>query len=137
MTALLRVDSEIGDLQAVLLHRPGAELNNLIPRYLDDLLFDEIPWLDKAREEHEEFAKALKAAGAKVHYVEDLVLDIMENEEHTKNIISAHLKFTRLFDPEIRACVEQYLLSLSAEEIIGKLMAGLHKKEIQKFKSHR
>ena len=65
MAAILRVDSEIGDLQAVLLHRPGPELNNLIPRYLDDLLFDEIPWLDKAREEHEEFAKALQAAGQK------------------------------------------------------------------------
>ena len=137
MAAILRVDSEIGDLQAVLLHRPGPELNNLIPRYLDDLLFDEIPWLDKAREEHEEFAKALQAAGAKVYYVEDLVLDIMENEALTKNLISEHLKFTRLFDPEIRKWVEHYLLSLSKEEIIGKLMAGLHKKEIQKFKSHQ
>src|SRR5690554_1308208 len=100
MTVKLQIDSEIGKLQAVILHRPGSELNNLIPRYLEDLLFDEIPWLSKAKTEHEKFAQVLSDSGAKVYYVEDLVLDIMQDEKVTRNIIADHLKFTRLFDIE-------------------------------------
>ncbi|MGM0496020.1 MAG: arginine deiminase family protein, partial [Bacillota bacterium] len=61
--SLLKVKSEIGELKKVLLHRPGRELENLTPKWLTQLLFDDIPWLDKAREEHDEFAKIFKNAG--------------------------------------------------------------------------
>ena len=55
----LNVYSEIGKLKSVLLHRPGKELENLTPDSLDRLLFDDIPFLDIARYEHDAFAKIL------------------------------------------------------------------------------
>nr|HPM00407.1 arginine deiminase family protein [Bacillota bacterium] len=56
----LNVTSEIGRLKAVLLHKPGKELERLTPDYLRDLLFDDIPWLRKVRDEHDEFADVLR-----------------------------------------------------------------------------
>jgi len=58
-----QVWSEVGPLKKVLLHRPGLELKNLTPKYLEDLLFDEIPWLAKAQVEHDGFKKALEENG--------------------------------------------------------------------------
>ena len=53
----LNVYSEIGKLKKVLIHRPGPEIENLTPELMDRLLFDDIPFLDVAREEHDAFAK--------------------------------------------------------------------------------
>ena len=52
----IHVCSEIGRLRKVLLHRPGGELENLMPEYLERLLFDDIPYLEEARREHDAFA---------------------------------------------------------------------------------
>ena len=72
---MINVFSEIGKLKTVLLHYPGEELNNLIPKYLGELLFDDIPWLPLAQKEHDAFADAFRKAGVKVVYLEDLVAD--------------------------------------------------------------
>ena len=52
-------DSEVGRLRTVMLHRPGPELRRLTPRNNDRLLFDGIPWVDRAQDEHDAFAAAL------------------------------------------------------------------------------
>ena len=52
----LGANSEVGTLRAVLLHRPGDELRRLTPRNNDQLLFDSVPWVDRAQEEHDAFA---------------------------------------------------------------------------------
>ena len=62
------VDSEVGRLRQVILHRPGLELSRLTPDNVDDLLFDDILWAKRAREEHDAFAQALRDRGVKVHY---------------------------------------------------------------------
>ena len=67
------VDSEVGRLRTVLLHRPGAELKRLTPRNNDQLLFDGIPWVDRAQEEHDGFAQALRDHGVEVLYLADLL----------------------------------------------------------------
>ena len=54
------VDSEVGQLQTVMLHRPGPELKRLTPRNNDKLLFDGIPWVSRAQDEHDAFAAALR-----------------------------------------------------------------------------
>ncbi|MTI79511.1 MAG: arginine deiminase [Firmicutes bacterium] len=133
----LSVNSEIGDLKAVLLHRPGLELNNLIPRYLEDLLFDEIPWLNKAQQEHDGFALSLTSNGTAVYYVEDLILDVILDPNIKAKLVTEHLSFTRLVNPEVRRVVHEYLLELPPQELIFKLMAGLPKKEVQKLKKHQ
>ena len=67
--------SEIGRLRKVLLHRPGRELENLMPEYLDRLLFDDIPYLKAAQEEHDAFADCLRRNGAEVVYLRDLAAE--------------------------------------------------------------
>ena len=72
--------SEIGRLKKVMLHRPGMELENLMPEYLERLLFDDIPYLKIAREEHDAFCDVLRANGAEVVYLEDLAAEALADE---------------------------------------------------------
>jgi arginine deiminase len=63
MDSPIRVKSEVGKLKRVLLHRPGQELENLMPQYLSRQLFEDIPYLVHAREEHDQFAATLRESG--------------------------------------------------------------------------
>ena len=64
--AALGCDSEVGTLRVVILHRPGPELQRLTPRNNDTLLFDGLPWVAKAQEEHDAFAELLRSRGVEV-----------------------------------------------------------------------
>ena len=72
------ITSDIGPLKRVMLHRPGKELLNLIPRRLEDLLFDDIPFLKAAQEEHDAFSETLRSQGVEVVYLEDLMNEVLE-----------------------------------------------------------
>ena len=72
------VRSEINPLKKVLLHRPGRELLHLVPDRLPELLFDDIPFLKIAQEEHDAFARILRENGAEVVYLEDLMTEVLE-----------------------------------------------------------
>ena len=80
----LNVTSEIGRLKTVLLHRPGEEIENLTPDLLDRLLFDDIPYLKVAREEHDAFAQTLREAGVEVLYLEVLAAEAIETSDEVK-----------------------------------------------------
>src|SRR6478736_4467685 len=71
------VTSEVGRLRTVLLHRPGNELRRLTPRNNDRLLFDGIPWVDRAQDEHDAFAAALTDRGVEVLYLADLLCEAL------------------------------------------------------------
>ena len=73
MTKGLHVPSEIGKLRKVCLHRPGDELLNLPPDELERLLFDDVPFLEVAQQEHDTFAQILRDQGVEVLYLENLV----------------------------------------------------------------
>ena len=70
-------DSEVGRLQTVMLHRPGDELKRLTPRNNDRLLFDGIPWVARAQDEHDAFAEALRARDVEVLYLTDLLTETL------------------------------------------------------------
>ena len=70
-------DSEVGRLRTVLLHRPGKELKRLTPRNNDKLLFDAIPWVSRAQEEHDAFAEALRSRDVEVLYLTDLLTETL------------------------------------------------------------
>ena len=75
----VNVKSEIAPLKKVLLHRPGNELLNLTPNTLGELLFDDIPFLPVAQEEHDSFSAALRDHGVEVVYLEDLMTEVLDD----------------------------------------------------------
>ncbi len=77
----LGADSEVGRLRTVMLHRPGPELGRLTPRNNDQLLFDGIPWLGRAQDEHDAFAQALRDRDVEVLYLVELLVESLAVEE--------------------------------------------------------
>src|SRR3954454_11644137 len=75
------VTSEVGRLRTVLLHRPGPELQRLTPRHNDRLLFDGLPWVSRAQDEHDAFAEPLASRGVEVLYLADLLEQALESED--------------------------------------------------------
>src|SRR5437870_10803697 len=83
------VDSEVSRLRTVMLHRPGPELARLTPRNNDSLLFDGIPWVGRAQDEHDAFAQALRDHGVEVLYLVELLIETLANPEARKEIIES------------------------------------------------
>jgi arginine deiminase len=124
-----RVDSEVGRLATVVLHRPGPELARLTPRNNDSLLFDGIPWVQRAQEEHDIFAGALRERGVEVLYVADLVTEVLANAEARAELSAAVLSDVRLGD-SLRAAVAEYLADLDPAGLSRVLIAGLAHEEL-------
>lgn len=125
----LNVRSEIGKLKAVLLHKPGRELERLTPQYLHELLFDDIPWLKRMRKEHDDFADTLRSRGCEVYYYEDLLEDILKNENVKKSLIKDVLDICYIGNPDLQKLINEFLLTKSESEIAEILIAGLQKKD--------
>ncbi len=128
--SFLHVTSEIGSLEAVLLHRPGKELERLTPQYLDELLFDDIPWLERMQHEHDLFAKALKNHGVKVYYYEDLLTDILEMSTVREALAREVLQCCDVRRADNRDAVLDYLDAKSARKVAQILIAGLPKADV-------
>src|SRR3954453_8643762 len=75
------VHSEAGVLRTVLVHRPGLELERLTPRNKDDLLFDDVLWVKRARQEHDAFCDALAERGIRVLEVRHLLAETVEQDD--------------------------------------------------------
>lgn len=113
-----------------MLHRPGAELKRLTPRNNDKLLFDGIPWVDRAQEEHDAFAQALRDRGVEVLYVTELLQDTLEYEAARHEAIAGVLSDQRLGD-QLRRVVQGYLHDLDPESLAHTLIAGLAHEELK------
>ncbi|MDP3894960.1 arginine deiminase [Nocardioides sp.] len=123
-------DSEVGRLQTVMLHRPGAELKRLTPRNNDRLLFDGIPWVSRAQEEHDEFAETLRGRGVEVLYLTDLLTETLQSEMARNHAISTALSGLHLGDT-LRSYLATALTEASAEELTGHLTAGIRNDEVR------
>lgn len=132
----IHVHSEIGKLKKVMLHRPGKELENLMPEHLDRLLFDDIPCLKIAREEHDAFAALLENSGAEVVYLEKLVEEALTDEAVTKRLIYDILQEAEIFTTRETEIMEAYFMSLTKSEMIVQMMAGVRKTELATFLGH-
>ncbi|MBQ7307477.1 MAG: arginine deiminase [Clostridia bacterium] len=132
---MLKVNSEIGKLKTILLHEPGEELNNLVPKYLEDLLFDDIPWLPLAKKEHQAFAQAFKDAGVEVVYLADLVAEsLATSKEVRKKFILEFIKEANIQSELMKGYVEKYLDSITDNKsLVLKTMAGIKKGEIKEY----
>jgi arginine deiminase len=118
------VDSEIGRLRTVLVHRPGAELRRLSPRSRDRLLFDRLPWVDRAQQEHDSFCQALRDHGVEVLYLTELLQDTLEYQGARDAAIAAAVDDPRLGD-ELRDVLRDHLDDLESELLAETLIAGV------------
>ncbi|WP_349406251.1 arginine deiminase [Clostridium perfringens] len=131
----LNVTSEIGRLKTVLLHRPGEEIENLTPALLDRLLFDDIPYLKVAREEHDAFAKTLRDNGVEVLYLEVLAAETIDTDNNLKDkFISEFIDEAGVQSEGLKEALIKYFNSFSTnKEMIDKMMAGVRKEELKDY----
>ena len=124
------VDSEVSRLRTVVLHRPGRELTRLTPRNNDSLLFDAIPWVGRAQEEHDAFAGALRDRGVEVLYLGELLAETLAVPPAREELIASVLDDRRLGDA-LRAGVARYLADQDERRLADLLMAGLAHEEMK------
>lgn len=133
----LRVASEVGRLVKVLVHRPGTELHNLTPRYLSDLLFDEIPWLDRAQSEHDGFVQTMREQGVEVYYIEELAAELLEDDRLRQELLQQHLRFSAVCRPDVVKAIQDYVADLTPRQMVDTLIAGIRKTEIRPLKARQ
>ena len=123
--------SEIGRLKRVLLHRPGGELENLMPEYLERLLFDDIPYLKEAQKEHDAFADCLRSQGVEVVYLTDLVVESLTDGDVRRELLRQFLDEADIQDSRTREAVEEYLSAMPDQEMVPAMMAGVRKSQLR------
>lgn len=124
------VRSETGTLEQVLLHRPGAELEQLVPGELERLLFDDIPYLQAAQQEHDAFAEMLRHNGTQVLYLEELMTqtlaaDPQVRRRFVRQFIEEGGRIARHFQPALY----EYLTALEDDELVRRTMTGVSMEE--------
>jgi arginine deiminase len=127
---LMGATSEVGRLRTVLLHRPGNELRRLTPRNNDQLLFDGVPWVDRAQEEHDGFAQALRDRGVEVLHLDRLLAEVLSFPSARAELIAAAVNDPRL-GATLKRAVTTHLSGLDPESLAGVLIAGLAHDELR------
>ncbi|OBB31079.1 arginine deiminase [Mycolicibacterium peregrinum] len=128
-TAAFGSNSEVGTLRAVILHRPGPELQRLTPRNNDALLFDGLPWVAKAQREHDAFAAVLRSRGVEVLLLADLLTEALDSGAARMHGISAAVDARRLGVPLAQE-LSAYLRGLPPTDLAHILMAGMTFNEV-------
>ena len=122
------VDSEVGRLRTVLVHRPGAELRRVTPQQRCGMLLPALPWAERAQAEHDAFADTLRATGVTVLYLTELLQDALEYAAAKTQAIETVSSDPRLGE-ELRGQLGDYLQALSPEELAQVLIMGLARDE--------
>ena len=123
--------SEIGKLNKVLLHRPGKELEKLTPNNFERLLFDDIPYLKVAQEEHDRFAEVLKENGVEVCYYQQETAKALADIEVRRNFVNEFVNMTKDFSESMREAVVEFLMAKEPEDLVATCIAGVFSNEIK------
>ena len=124
------VDSEIGQLRTVLVHRPGAELRRVTPQRTCGMLLPALPWAERAQAEHDAFTAALRSRGVEVLYLTELVQDALEYAPGREQAIATAISDPRL-GQELRGQLKAYLEGLRPEDLGQVLVMGLARDEFR------
>ncbi len=123
--------SEIGKLNKVLLHRPGLELEALTPATMERLLFDDIPFLKIAQEEHDIFSRILTENGAQVIYYVDETAKALADIKVRTQFINEFLDLSDIKAEGLRDSIIEFLLSMEPDKMVSKLIAGVKKTDLR------
>ncbi len=118
------VDSEVGVLRQVILHRPGLELTRLTPTNVHSLLFDDVMWAQRAREEHDAFAQKLRDKGVKVYLFVDLLAQALE-QPGSREFLQDELTSATRFGPALDKPLDDLVAAAPAEQLAELLVGGI------------
>lgn len=126
---MIHVFSEVAPLKSILMHRPGVEIENLVPHLLSDFLYEDIPYLASAREEHDAFTDVLREHDVDVYYIENLVEEAITN--NSKNtLIEEFIQTSGIRNVETIQRLRSYLETLNPKALVGKIISGILISEI-------
>jgi arginine deiminase len=123
------VGSEVGTLRRVLLHRPGTELERLTPRNKDALLFDDVLWVKRARQEHDAFADALAERGVEVLYLDRLLAETLTIPAARAEVLDATIAAAAL-GPRLGPALRDWLAERDQDELATWLIGGMAQHEL-------
>lgn len=122
--------SEIGKLNKVLLHRIGEEVEGLVPDNFERLLFDDIPFLKVARQEHDRFAEVLRENGVEVIYYVEETAKALADAGVKAEFLGKMLDESNLVSEGVREAIYDYLIQMPADKMVSKIIAGVKRTDI-------
>lgn len=130
MPSPIHVHCEVGQLKKVLVHRPGLELENLTPDSLPHLLFDDIPYLTVAQQEHDLFTETLRQCGVEVVYLKDLLCQAVDAADVREPLVEDYISEAHVFGASTRSALREYLLSLPTPALFDAMCEGVRKSQL-------
>ena len=124
-----RVDSEVGVLKQVIVHRPGLEMMRLTPSNVGELLFDDVMWVQRAREEHDAFVQKLRDKGVRVHLFGQLLAQALD-QPGARDFLQDELTTATRFGPALDKPLDELVASASAEWLSEALIGGVLKRDL-------
>lgn len=123
----IKVNSEIGRLKRVLVHRPGYEVENLTPETFERLLFDDSMHLTIARQEHDAFVKKMQDLNVEVIYLEELLAETLDIDNKIKSeFISSFINEANIYSKNQKEALTKFLNSFkTTKEMVDKCIAGI------------
>jgi len=131
----LNVGSEIGPLRQAIVHRPGLELSRLTPENIEELLFDDVMWASKAKEEHDAFVQALRDKGVEVHYYGQLLAEVLELPEGRKFVLD-RLCTPQMLGPSLVEPVRHLFEGMDGVSLSEQLIGGVLKADLHPMRTH-
>ena len=129
------VASEVGQLRQVILHRPGLELSRLTPQNIGGLLFDDVLWARRAKEEHDVFAEVLRDHGVTVHYFGQLLAETLEQPEG-RDFVLDRVCTPEFLGPELVQPFRRLAADLDGASLAEYLVGGVLKADLQPLRAH-
>ncbi len=129
------VQSEVGRLRQVIVHRPGLELSRLTPRNVGELLFDDVLWAGRAKEEHDAFAAALRAKGVRVHYFGQLLGETLDQPQGRAFVLD-RVCTSRTLGPNLAEPVRRLFDDLDGPTLAEFLVGGVLKADLHQARPH-
>jgi len=129
-----RVDSEVGQLRQAIVHRPGLELSRLTPENIAELLFDDVMWAKKAKEEHDAFAEALREKGVHVHHYGQLLAETLEHPDG-RSFVLDRVCTPEMLGPALVEPVRSLLEGLDGPQLAGYLVGGVLKADLRPLRA--
>jgi len=128
------VQSEVGQLRQAIVHRPGLELSRLTPQNIQALLFDDVLWAKKAKEEHDVFAEILRDRGVRVHYFAQLLAETLEVPEGRAFVLD-RMCTPEILGPTLVGPLRELFEDLDGRRLAEYLVGGVLKADLRPLRA--